>query len=345
MICGSATHAIRSLLYVGVHEAEKLHNDKNVHMTKRSGLRAVPLGLLMVMFLTLTVFASSSDGPSPLSVVTTIYPLREWAEAVGGPRVKASQLLPPGVEAHTYSPRPSDMVALRQADLFVYLHPAMEPWAKDLLAGIKRPRLRIIQAADAIADLHDEEHCESHDEHDHHGVDPHVWLDPLLAIRIVEEIAKVLADLDPEHKTEYIERSEEYIARLRSLHESISQKLADCDRRIVLFVGHSAFRYFGERYNLEFVTPYPGFSPNAAPGARAMATIAQTVRETGSEVIFHEELVVPRVAQAIANETGARLEVLHAVHNLTTEELQSGKTYLVIMEENAQKLQKALGCR
>lgn len=295
---------------------------------------------------------------SPVRAVTTIYPLREWLEAVGGTNVQVQQLLPPGVEAHTYAPRPSDMLAIRKADLFVYLHPVMEPWAKDLLAGTIRPGLRILEAAEHIVRDHDDEEKpygghheddenehEAHGAHSHHGFDPHVWLDPLLARQIVKEIAGVLSEIDPANREYYEARGNEYAHQLDILDQSIQEMLGSCERRSVVFVGHSAFEYFSRRYNLLFVTPYPDFSPNAAPGPRALADIVRVVRETKSRVIFHEELVVPRVAETLARETGARIEVLHAIHNLTDDEIRGGATYISLMKANAHKLKEALECR
>ncbi len=301
----------------------------------------------------------ATDAARPVKVVTTIFPLRDWIQTVGGRRVEVVQLLPPGTEAHGYAPRPADIAAVRKADLFVFLSPAMEPWAVDLLAGSIRPGLRIFEAAANIpppiaadglennGDTHDDHNAAEgeHDGHAHHdGPDPHVWLDPVRAVQIVSDAAKVLGEVDPPHQAEYAQRAQEYVSRLLQLDAGIRDALSDCERRTVIFVGHSAFRYFAERYDIRFITPYPGFSPNAAPGPRAMAELARQVRETGSTVVFHEELVVPRIAQAIARETGARLEVLHAVHNVSPQELQDGATYLSIMEDNARKLRDALGC-
>ena len=109
-------------------------------------------------------------------VVTTIFPLYDWARAVGGDRVTVTQLLPPGVEAHSYAPKPSDVFGLNRADVFIYLGEDLEPWAEDLLRGAENPRLAVIEAGHGVA--RDGEH-EGGQDHAHHGTDPHIWLDPL----------------------------------------------------------------------------------------------------------------------------------------------------------------------
>jgi zinc transport system substrate-binding protein len=307
--------------------------------------RVLVYGLLLAATAA-AAFATWADEPVAerrLRVVTTMFTLYDWTRAIGGDYVDARMLMPPGTEAHTYAPRPSDVATIRQADLFVFLHPAMEPWAKDVLAGAIRPGLRILELAQNIELLQSDE-SDGHD-HDHaHEVDPHVWLDPLRAVEMVRELGKVLGELAPEHQAELATNTEAYCARLHALDARIRESLASCRRRTVIFAGHNAFRYFAERYGLLFVSPYPRFSPDAAPSPAALTALVRATRETGSPVIFHEELISPRVAETVARETGAQLEMLHAVHNLSADDLRNGATYMSLMEENLQKLRKALDC-
>ena len=69
------------------------------------------------------------------SVMTTIVPLTEFAQAVGGDRVNVTQLLPPGAEVHTWEPKPSDVVKLSRADVFIYIGAEMEPWVAEMVLG------------------------------------------------------------------------------------------------------------------------------------------------------------------------------------------------------------------
>lgn len=308
-----------------------------------------PLSLVAAFFmawagLNSMLYTSEGAPAERLKIVTTLFPLYDWARVVGGELVEVRLLLPPGAEAHTYAPRPSDILATRQADLFVFLHPAMEPWAADLLAGAIRPGLRILELAQNVALMGSQSH-HAETEHLADEADPHVWLDPLRAAQMVRELANVLAELAPAHRDIFMANADQYCARLQELDQHIRTSLASCQRRTVIFAGHNAFRYFADRYGLTFLSPYAGFSPDAAPSPRALAALAAAVRETGSPIIFHEELVTPRVAQTIARETGAQLEMLHAIHNLSEQDFRSGVTYVSLMEENLRKLKEALDCR
>lgn len=279
----------------------------------------------------------------PISIVTTLFPLYDWAREVGGPRVKVTQLLPPGVETHTYAPRPSDIRILNRAHVFLYLGRAMEPWANDLLKGVHNPHLVVIEAGrEVMREMEDEPNDPSH----RHGAsDPHVWLDPVLAQDIVSAIAEGLAQADPDGRAIYLAHAAGYRTSLQALHEKISAGLAHCRHRQILYAGHFAFGHFARRYGLTHVSPYPGFSPNAAPTPAQMASLIRTLRETGQTTLFHEELLDPRIGRILAAETGVRLVLLHGAHNLTREERARGNvTYLSLMEDNLAKLREALQC-
>lgn len=277
-----------------------------------------------------------SVAEQPIESVTTIFPLYDWLRIVGGDHIRVRQLLPPGVEAHSYAPRPSDIHALQKADLFVFLHETMEPWAADLMAGAARPGLHTFKAAENLA---------VPEEHEgHHDADPHVWLDPLLAAQIVQRLAETLAAIEPLHAEYFQSRAAEYISQLVSFDERVRKELSSCRQRTVFYAGHSAFSYFAKRYDLTIQSPFNDFAPSAAPGPQKLAQFLNALKESGASVVFHEELVDPRLARAIALETGARLEMLHSAHNLTADERRSALSYLDLMNSNLAKLKGALDC-
>lgn len=302
-------------------------------------------GLLLAL-LVVAGLAVRAPAEKPVTVVTTIFPLYDWVREVGGARVEATQLLQPGVEAHTFAPRPSDMLALNRAGVFVYIGDDMEPWAAKLLRGLDNPKLVVVEAGRGIARAHDHEHGEhcDHGHREHAAADPHIWLDPVLAQQIVSSIAEGLAKADPDGASLYEANARAYNERLAALHARIGKGLADCRRRTIVYGGHFAFGYFARRYGLEHVSPYPSFSPDSTPTPRQVAELIRMMRETGQDTVFHEELLEPRVARVMAEEAGARIELLHGAHNLTKEERALGKTYLSIMDDNLGKLRRALGC-
>ncbi len=275
-----------------------------------------------------------------MNVVTSIFPLYDFARQVGGDLVDVSLMLPPGVEAHGFSPTPNNMIAVKRADLFLYTSDILEPWAGTIVAAVGVKNGKVVEVGKEIisSDTHQAGH-------DHRGVDPHIWLDPTLAIEMVEVIEAALSEVDPGNSAVYKNNSAEYISRLYTFDEQTKQILQNCKLQTIVSGGHFAFGAFARRYGLSAVSPFQGFSPDAQPSPKAIGRLIKTVQETGSKVIFHEELIQPKVAKIIAEETGARLLLLHGVHNVSKNELERGETYLSLMQKNVDNLKQGLQCQ
>lgn len=291
-----------------------------------------------------------------ISVVATIFPVFDFARQIGGDGAEVHLLLPPGVEAHSYAPTPGDMARIRKADIFIYTSETMEPWVKELAAAVSSEHLLVLEAAHGLtaqkkaeeaghgenADLPEEHGHGGHDSCDH-GKDPHVWLDPLLAMQMATKIGDALSSRNPAGESLYKRNTADYLASILALHKETEEVLSRCKKRTLVYGGHSVFGRFASRYGLEFVSPYRGFSPDAAPGPKALAELIRKMKKEGLSVVFHEELLDPKVARIIAGETGARLMLLHGCHNLSRDEIKGGATYISIMRANLENLKAGLG--
>lgn len=182
----------------------------------------------------------------------------------------------------------------------------------------------------------------SHD-HDHGGQDPHIWLDPINALKMVDNIVSGLAQADPKNADLYKSNGELYKQKLRALDRKLVEMFAQTQSKKIIYAGHFAFGYFAKRYGLEHVSPYRGFAPDAEPTPQRIAELIETVNESNTRVIYYEELVDPKVANVISEQTGAKLLLLHGAHNISKDDLNSGLTYLQVMEGNLQKLKEGLG--
>lgn len=311
--------------------------------------------------------AAQQAGPAKrLQVVTSLFPLYDFARQIGSERADVSLLLPPGVEPHGFEPRPRDMVRINRADIFIYTNRAMEPWAVELLKGVRNRTLIAVEAGRGIAlsavpgaqdarkkgtsgrSGHDHKAAHGHGagrHHDHfHGSgDPHIWLDFANAARLVDRILEGFLEKDPASRAFYESNAAAYKAKLGDLDEGFKKGLSGCRKDIIVQGGHSAFGYLARRYGFRYVA-VSGLSPNAEPTPAAMAALAKTIRDNGLDHLFHEELLSPRVAEAIARETGASLLLLHAAHNVSREEFDRGVGFLDLMQANLQNLRKGLQC-
>jgi zinc transport system substrate-binding protein len=164
--------------------------------------------------------------------------------------------------------------------------------------------------------------------------DPHVWLDPvryeLIARKVGEELAASRNAVEP------------FVARLKTLDREYRRGLAHCVRDDIV-TSHDAFGYLAQRYGLHQI-PITGLSPEAEPSPKDLSRVVDLVRSTHATTVFSETLVSPRIAKAVASETGARTAVLNPIEGLEPSEAAKGEDYFSLMRSNLAVLRAALGC-
>ncbi|MEI8345365.1 MAG: zinc ABC transporter substrate-binding protein [Candidatus Omnitrophota bacterium] len=304
--------------------------------------KSVALVLMGLVLSPALVCARPDRKGGAVEIVTTLFPTYDFAKQVGGEKVRVSLLLSPGVEAHSYEPKPADIVKIGKAVLFIYTGRLMEPWVDQMLRGVASQNLEVVDASRGIELIRDEGRGELHR---HSGQDPHIWLDPTNDQVIVDSIASALAKADPANADYYLINARAYNAKLVDLDRRLKEALSSCKHRTLVYGGHFTFGYFVRRYGLDSVSPYEGFSPNAEPGPRAIAKLIETLKESGMKTFYYEELLDPKVARVIALETGAKPVLLHGAHNISKDELERNVTFLDIMEDNLKKLKIGLECQ
>lgn len=332
-----------------------------------------PTGVLILCFIMVALLCSASckkketqpAKDQKINVITTLFPLYDFAKHIGQEKAEVVLLLPPGVEPHSFEPKPEDLVRIQKADLFIYTGRFMEPWAEDVLRGFEKKNLIVIDTSHGIS-LREEKghpehrHGEKHQHEKPHGskkdhgqqarkghhpeVDPHFWLDFDHAKKMVDAILEGLIQKDPAHREYYARNAEQYKSKLNDLDIKFKEVLSRCKKKVFVHAGHFAFGYLAKRYGLEYLAAY-GFSPDAEPSPQKMVELTKTLKRHGLQHIYHEELIAPRVAEALARETGATLLKLHGAHNLTKDEFDRGTTFLSLMEENLKNLSIGLQCQ
>jgi zinc transport system substrate-binding protein len=278
---------------------------------------------------------------SRLKVITSLFPLYDFAGNVGRDKVNVSLLLPPGVEPHSFEPKPGDMMKLNKADVFIYTNKYMEPWVEKLLQKTKNQNLAVADASQGIA-MMEETETEEH-ERGHGGKDPHIWLDFSDAMKMVDNIRDVFVSKDPENKNFYLKNAEDYKAKLKNLDQQFQKTLSGCEKRVLVHGGHFAFGYLARRYHLQYIAAY-GFSPNAEPRPEDLLKVSKSLRKNGLKYIFYEELISPRVAETVAKETGVSLLLLYTGHNVDKEAFDRGVTFIALMQKNLEHLKAGLQC-
>jgi len=279
-----------------------------------------------------------------LKVVTTLFPLYDFARNVGREKADVVLLLPPGVEPHSFDPKPKDIITVNKADLFVYTGNFMEPWAADLIRGIRGRELVVVDSSVGATLLKETDEEGQEGGKSAGGIDPHIWLDLGNTQVMVDNILNGFIKTDPDNTTFYEKNAAEYKARLRRLDQGFREGLANCEAGLFVHGGHYAFSYLARRYHLTYVSAY-GFSPNAEPSPRHLADMIETIRKNRVRHIFYEELIRPRVAEMIAKETGSKLLPLNGGHNVAKDQIKQGVTFISILEKDLQSLKEGLQCR
>jgi len=276
-----------------------------------------------------------------IKIMTTVFPILEFARAVAGERGEVSLLLPPGAEVHTWQPRVSDMEKFAASDLLVFIGADLEPWLADISRSVSRPGLRTLEVTRGLALLPGND--KSLPGPETHEMDPHIWLDFGLDQVIVDRVQKLLSEIEPEN-TAYFERgAASYKEKLQRLDAKYQDRLSRCRQKTFIFGGHSAFAYLARRYHLEQIPVY-GLSPDAAPTPRQLVDVIGLARKHNIKTIFFETSVSDKLARLIAREVGAETSLLYPGHNLTKEQWRSGTTFLDLMEMNLESFRHGLAC-
>lgn len=328
-------------------------------MNRRSPAALLALALPAVALAGCGDSASDGDagdgGGDALEVVASFYPLQEAVEEIGGDHVEVTNLTKPGAEAHDVELSPKDVLTVKQADAVVYLS-GFQPAVDDAVKEADTP-FDVTDAADldiaATDDGHDhrgeedgdhEDHDDHADEekgdHDHGAQDPHFWLDPVRYAGVGDAIAEELARVDPDNAETYRSNAKDFRGRLEALDETFHEGLESCTQK-ELVTSHAAFGYLADAYGFhqEGIT---GLSPETEPGSRQMADLVTHIREHDVTTIYAETLVPRDVADAIAKEAGAEVEVLDPIEGITDE--SAAKDYFGIMEANLETLKKGQDC-
>lgn len=301
--------------------------------------------VIITFFSVLTIIMSEAD-ETPVShtakpiVSVSTYTLYEVSRAIAGESLDIRPIIPPGSDAHMFSPAPKQVADIAQSALFIYNGAGFEMWAESLRNTLPKTT-GVIDMSTHVKLIKNEHQGEA--EHDHGGADPHYWLDIDNMIRMTKTVEAEFSRLFPENTAAYKTASQNYIVRLQKLKEGYTAGLKECKSR-TLVSNHSAFGYLAHSNNLEPVSVI-GLSSDEQPSAKVIAQVIALVKEHRIKTIFFEEFISDNVAQTIARESGAQALSLQPLENISEDELKSHQTYEPIMRDNLAKLTQAMECR
>ena len=284
------------------------------------------------LLVSLLAFAFSASGvlAQPIHVVASISPLGDMVREVGGDRVVVRVLLPPGASPHVFEPTTSTAKDISRARLLFGVGAGLDSWAERLVkaSGEKVGIILLSEGMNLLREKGDHGHGRD-------TANPHVWLDPLLAVEMVRKIETALREADPRGAETYHRRSDEYMAKLKALDAEIRKAVSTF--RIKSFVSfHPAWDYFALRYGLKSVGVIEE-SPGKEPSPKRLQAIVEAIRHYHIRAVFAEPQLNPKTAEVIAREAGVKVIMLDPEGGLPGRE-----TYLGLMKYNLAQLSEAM---
>ncbi|GAE31905.1 metal ABC transporter solute-binding protein, Zn/Mn family [Alkalihalobacillus hemicellulosilyticus] len=337
----------------------------------------------------------------PLEVFTTIFPLEDFANKIGGEFVEVTNMVPVGADAHTFDPTPREMIDAAEGDVFIYNGAGLEGFADALIDTLEGEDILIVQASEGIELLdyddhehgheedhdhehgheedhdhehgheedhdhehgHEEDHDHSHDHeehgheedhdhehgheeedhdhsHHHHDEDPHVWLDPILAITLAENVKDAFIELMPEQEEVFTSNFESLKEELEQLDEEF-QEMVEAASKDTFIVSHAGYGYWHERYGLEQIG-ISGMSPTEEPSQRQIEEIIEHAEENDIQHVMFEQNIPTQISDVVKDEVGAEAVYLHNLEALIAEDVENNEDYFSLMRRNIEALRTAL---
>lgn len=289
----------------------------------------IPLSSSALWFSAQTKTADSNQ-KQKLTILVSSYPLYEFTKEIGKEKIQVSTIVPSGIEPHDWEPAIQDLQKMQQASMIVINGAGFETWLEDFATN--NPSTVIVDTSNGI-ELIENLNAGKHDSR--FNKDPHIWLNPVLAKRQVENIANALARLDPNNASYYKENADMYNIKLDSLNNKIKTELSMCSQKDFIAF-HNAFAYFAKEYGLNQHT-IVGVDPHSEPTAATLQKIIENAQNLDLNVIFTEEAVNPKISEVVAREIGGKILVLSPI-----EIVDENESYVSKMEKNLANLKEEL---
>jgi len=300
-------------------------------------VRSLHRAVLIVILSGVFPFSSHAEAQGPIPVVVTIPVLKDLAEQVGRSHVRVTSLLSGYENEHTYSPKPSDLVAVRKAQLLFQVGIGLEVWVSSLVKNAGSPSLRVVTTSQGIGLIRDRTdlHAGPHRE-EGAGGNPHIWMDPENVAIMLRHITEAFIIVDPAHAADFRQNQAVYLQRLDQLRAELVNRVRGLsDRRFVAH--HPAWPYLARRFGFEIAATIQVQS-GAEPSVMLLQSLIDKIKRDRIKVIVSEIQLSQKLPELLARETKARVVVLTTLPG----GLPGTETYLDMLRYNVLQLANAL---
>lgn len=318
------------------------------------------LALLLAAATALTLCACAPTGEDAedgrLQVVCSLFPYYDFVREIGGVYVSPHLLVAAGREAHSFEPTPMDVIRVSRADVFVYNGGEGEQWVDEILSSSGEnisTVLRMMDYADTLTEEplaghddadhadHDHEHDDDHDS-DKIEYDEHIWTSPVQAMKLCRAICDALCAADPAHAAVYRSNLQEYLGQLAELDAAFRQVGGEKKRSLLVFGDRFPLLYFCREYGLDYRAAFHGCSSDTEPSLYTLKFLIDKVNEQDIPVVYALELSSRKVADAIAETTGAKVETFYSCQTVSQADWAAGEGYVSLMRRNVAALREGI---
>ena len=277
-----------------------------------------------------------------LRVVATVSPITSIVESIGGNRIDLEGVVPEGVNSHTFAPAPSVARVISEADLIVLNGLFLEEPTLEMARANKKSKAVILLLGEQSVSKEDWRFDFTFPESTGQP-NPHLWSDPLLALRYAELVEEQLVELDPANAGYYSGNLDELRRRIQALDEAVVAAVATippANRKLLTY--HDSWAYFAGRYGMEVIGAVQP-SNFSEPSVKEVIRLIDQIEDLNIPAVFGSEVFPSDVLETIAKEAGARF-----IDELADDDLPGGPgdprhSYLGLMLQNMEIMIPALG--
>lgn len=274
-----------------------------------------------------------------ISVVTTIFPYYDFVRSVSKGTCDVDMLLKPGSDVHSFEPTPSDILKIRNADLFIYNGGESDEWVDSILESLgdtdKPVVMKMTDYVKPLTEMDADHHAEDEE-------DEHIWTSLDNAKNLVSKISDEVSKLDSKNKSIYHRNGLDYIEKISKVQSEIENIVNSSESKKIVVGDRFPLLYFATEFSLDWECAFPGCSTETEPSLDRLSKLTDTIEKDKIKTILKLEMSENKVADTLADETNTKVRTFYSAESVSKEDFANNITYVDLMERNNNALKEAL---
>lgn len=322
---------------------------------------------LFALLLGLSLVATSAGcaqktatGSAGIQVVCATAPLYDWTRQItkGTTSTEQKLIIGKGTDLHSFQPSAADIIAIKNADVLIYVGGESDGWIRDALKETLNKDQKVVCLMDVLKDSIVEEEVvegmqgedeqddhDDHDEKDHHHeeapeYDEHVWMSLRLAAKSCKAIEEAIASVAKADASKFKANLDEYLSKLDALDKQYDEMVKSARLDTMVVADRYPFRYLAEDYKLKYSAAFVGCSAETEASFETVKYLADKIKALDAKTVLTIENSDGKIAKTVietSGKTDVKIEALDSMQSCG-EDLD----YLSVMTGNLEKLKAAL---